>query len=455
MTFLASLPPCGPAREAYVAAALARLDPPTWVRVTCGPAVLEVSADYLTIDAERVPLSATNAQRAVDLLGAVLPSVCIVEAIEAAATIVPLPTRPPDGAKQLSAEWIAWCEERTPAVTGLVAGHRKDVVLADAPAGRVAIFGARWPNGTRLQPLNASHEAGYHDYSHGVRAVRDACTVDGEPARVSDLLRTGVLGSLAAVRYPTEAPQVQGPRALRRGMVGEDVRVLQRLLSAAGFATKADGVFGAMTEAAVRTFQGDAGIGQDGIAGARTLGALRAFADTDERIPFVQAKNYRAGRLRPIRAVVLHTAETAEVPDAAERLAAWAAGPDAPMASWHYAVDADSVVQCVREEDTAFAAPGLNADGLQIEMSGRAGQGRDGWADAYSRAVLARTAGLVADLCRRHGLPVAFVGAAGLLRGEKGITTHAEVTAAYRQSTHTDPGADFPMVAFLAAVRSS
>lgn len=40
----------------------------------------------------------------------------------------------------------------------------------------------------------------------------------------------------------------------------------------------------------------------------------------------------------------------------------------------------------------------------------------------------------------------------GLLQGEKGITTHAYVSRAWKQSTHWDPGPGFPFHEFVAAV---
>lgn len=55
---------------------------------------------------------------------------------------------------------------------------------------------------------------------------------------------------------------------LRRGSHGEDVRVLQSLLSPP--LTVVDGIFGPHTEAAVRAFQAEAGIKIDGIVGSRT-----------------------------------------------------------------------------------------------------------------------------------------------------------------------------------------
>lgn len=61
---------------------------------------------------------------------------------------------------------------------------------------------------------------------------------------------------------------------LRRGDTGEDVRTLQRLLSARGRMLVADGDFGARTEAAVRAFQEQSGLSVDGIVGPTTRARL-------------------------------------------------------------------------------------------------------------------------------------------------------------------------------------
>jgi hypothetical protein len=49
-------------------------------------------------------------------------------------------------------------------------------------------------------------------------------------------------------------------------------------------------------------------------------------------------------------------------------------------------------------------------------------------------------------------MPVA-VDVAGLLRGDRGITTHDAVSKAFKQSTHWDPGPGFPLADFANAVR--
>ena len=50
---------------------------------------------------------------------------------------------------------------------------------------------------------------------------------------------------------------------------------LQRMLSAAGYPVEADGLMGPLTRKAIRGFQADNGLAVDGIAGPKTLAALR------------------------------------------------------------------------------------------------------------------------------------------------------------------------------------
>ncbi|MBX3573248.1 MAG: DUF3380 domain-containing protein [Mesorhizobium sp.] len=70
---------------------------------------------------------------------------------------------------------------------------------------------------------------------------------------------------------------------LRRGSKGDDVRYLQDLLAAAGYRISADGMFGRLTEDAVRDFQRARGLVVDGIAGPRTLETLRGVATETHR----------------------------------------------------------------------------------------------------------------------------------------------------------------------------
>jgi hypothetical protein len=120
----------------------------------------------------------------------------------------------------------------------------------------------------------------------------------------------------------------------------------------------------------------------------------------------------------------------------------------------HNCVDVDSVVQCVKEEDTAYHAP-PNSHSIGIEHAGYASQTARDWADDYSEKMLTVSAALTADICRRYGIPVEYIDSGGLLAGKRGITTHAQVSKAWRQSDHTDPGPNFPIIHYIDLVRGS
>jgi peptidoglycan/xylan/chitin deacetylase (PgdA/CDA1 family)/peptidoglycan hydrolase-like protein with peptidoglycan-binding domain len=64
------------------------------------------------------------------------------------------------------------------------------------------------------------------------------------------------------------------PGLLRVGSTGAGVRTLQQALANKGYSLSADGVFGPMTQNAVRSFQSSQGITADGIVGTVTWGKL-------------------------------------------------------------------------------------------------------------------------------------------------------------------------------------
>jgi N-acetylmuramoyl-L-alanine amidase/Putative peptidoglycan binding domain len=169
--------------------------------------------------------------------------------------------------------------------------------------------------------------------------------------------------------------------------------------------------------------------------------------------PFVESPHVTRTAGRRIDLIVIHTMETDEKGDTAESCAQWFREPRANVSA-HYCVDADSIVQCVRERDVAWHAPGANHDGIGIEHAGRARQTGREWGDAYSRAMLERSAGLAAELCRRYRIPVTWLYAADLKAGKRGITPHKAVSDAFGRSSHWDPGSGFPVEIYLARVRA-
>ncbi len=174
-----------------------------------------------------------------------------------------------------------------------------------------------------------------------------------------------------------------------------------------------------------------------------------------ENIRFIQARNFTRGRDASIDVLVIHTMENKENPDSAENIANWFAGSTAPEASAHYCIDNNTVVQCVRDEDVAWHAPGANHDGLGFEHAGTAKQtGRD-WTDDYSNSMLELSARLVADKCVKYRIPPVWLTPADLQAGRRGITSHNNVSKAFGRSTHWDPGVGFNVQRYLARVRKA
>lgn len=169
---------------------------------------------------------------------------------------------------------------------------------------------------------------------------------------------------------------------------------------------------------------------------------------------FIPARWYTATSGRAIDLIVVHTIEGPEKGDSAESTARWFQTlPSTRKVSAHYLIDADSIVQSVRERDIAYAAPGANHDGIQLEHAGRARQSHGEWLDAYSRRMLKRSAALSAELCLRYKLPIAWLTASEVAAGRLGITSHANVSRAFGKSSHWDPGPHFPVFYYLTLVR--
>lgn len=171
-------------------------------------------------------------------------------------------------------------------------------------------------------------------------------------------------------------------------------------------------------------------------------------------IPFIASPHYTRLPGREVTLVVIHTMEITEHEGAAEACARWFAS-ERSRVSAHYCVDADSVVQCVREEDVAWHARGGNTSSIGIELAGHAAQGPRGWDDDYSWAVLERAAVLAGGVCQRHDVAVRWLRAAAVRRGASGITGHGDVSKAFRRSDHWDPGPGFPVERFLRLARKA
>lgn len=114
----------------------------------------------------------------------------------------------------------------------------------------------------------------------------------------------------------------------------------------------------------------------------------------------------------------------------------------------HYVVDPSETVQCCKEDIACWHAP-PNKGSIGVELCDPQNGSVDRWYDDLHSRMLQRAAALVADICRRHQLPIRYVNTGGLLQGQSGITMHRDVAQAWRQSTHTDPGVGFPIAHFI------
>jgi N-acetyl-anhydromuramyl-L-alanine amidase AmpD len=177
-------------------------------------------------------------------------------------------------------------------------------------------------------------------------------------------------------------------------------------------------------------------------------------------IPFIQARFYSPANRTQVDWIIVHDMEAGNTPGRALEVANWFAGPDSPQASAHYSVDLGAVVQSVREQDIAWQVQSTNdlgnRKGIGIEHAGFASQTPEQWASPDSEAMLERSAALTADIAKRWGIPLQWVDAEGLQRGERGFTTHNEITQGLNGGVgHTDPGPSFPFEHYLDLVRGA
>ena len=184
------------------------------------------------------------------------------------------------------------------------------------------------------------------------------------------------------------------------------------------------------------------------------------FKFETDHFPVIRAKFFREIKeKRNVRLVVMHSMEAPEKGNTAENVARFFQNPrDAKgrpvRASAHLCVDSDSIVQCVMDNNVAFAAPGVNNDGIHIEQAGFAIQTRGQWLDPFGILMLNLSANAAAQYCLKYNIPVKHLSNAELKAGERGIIGHAQATAVFKPNNgHTDPGKDYPWDHFLERVQ--
>lgn len=159
--------------------------------------------------------------------------------------------------------------------------------------------------------------------------------------------------------------------------------------------------------------------------------------------------------VRQVDLIVLHCTQTVEMGSTARGVATFFSTikDQAAGASAHSTADDKEHVESVDDNDVAWGANGVNHNGWHLEQIGFANQSAAEWNDDYSlRMIRDVVAPLVAEKCRKFGIPPVFLKADELLLGHRGITTHFEAEKAWPKYGHTDPGVNYPMAFLLSEV---
>jgi len=199
----------GSAREDWIL----RHDAPAWchpsVSVVLGGApsiTIKVAPDYWGYskgEFMRTPMKPKTAQAIADRYNYMLPTTKIVTALLDAGGhrlhAYTQSTRNDEAYHKINAgnerDCLPYLREE------LVCGHRKDIVISNyITQGKIAIFGWHGAAGTKpIQPLSTVHSDDYVDYSHGVRMISRACSVDGADMDLVEVLKNRALcGALSS-----------------------------------------------------------------------------------------------------------------------------------------------------------------------------------------------------------------------------------------------------------------
>jgi hypothetical protein len=170
---------------------------------------------------------------------------------------------------------------------------------------------------------------------------------------------------------------------------------------------------------------------------------------------FTAARHGPSRSMSSVRLVVLHATDPGTqvaVPNPTARSTAeYFSETDVP-ASTQLVVGQDGCYRTLDDDVTPYGAGSpANERGLHVEQAGHSDWTRAQW--LARDATLRAAGGAAGGWCREYGIPCVFRDAAALQKLEAegwppdlgGVTTHAEVTKAWHHTTHTDPGAGYPI----------
>lgn len=155
---------------------------------------------------------------------------------------------------------------------------------------------------------------------------------------------------------------------------------------------------------------------------------------------------------RPIRRLVIHcTVSPCEV-GGARNVARYFRDTVTRPSSAHVIVDPGEAVQVVYDSWVAYHAP-PNPGSIGIELCDPMTGPASRWDDENHRRMLRNAAIVVARYCLSENIPPWKIGPAKVAENRKGVCGHADVSVAFGQTNHTDPGTGFPWRKFMRQVR--
>lgn len=174
----------------------------------------------------------------------------------------------------------------------------------------------------------------------------------------------------------------------------------------------------------------------------------------------IQAAHYSSGGNSPVNRIVIHatsptmSGHSASQPGMARSTAQYFTSSSSG-GSAHYIVDAGGDEQhCVRDKDRAWHAP-PNGNSIGIEICSESTYGRADWISRDVFPAVELAARRTRELCDRFGVPLEKLTAGDLASGRRGICSHADVSQAWHESDHWDPGTSFPWDQFMELVGGS
>jgi hypothetical protein len=221
--------PPAAARETEILSQILNGNVPNWLRTlkpitvsatisgTPHTATYYVTPDYMAIGSDAdyflIPMTPLLAQQIANRIGCTLPTRKMVNQIWTNAAVKMNPQPIPPSAAMTTVPVFA--DHNTMVRTqrntftnsqplgALVGGDKKDVIISNlirsnlmTPSKPVVIYGWHYTSGSPIQNAYNGHEETYADYSHGIRMVQMAMTVDGNANTVTNVLTNPTLAAL-------------------------------------------------------------------------------------------------------------------------------------------------------------------------------------------------------------------------------------------------------------------